>query len=655
MVRVRSAYLAALGVVAAGLVLSACGSPSATVAGPTLLPPASDGPLHVTVQTRAKFVLRTQPPTTAVAVSFVSDAEGWLVGAPATSISPGPVPVMHSVDGGRTWIRRGWLPAQPSTLHFVDPEHGFATAGNLLYTTLDGGRSWGQVAANLSQVSFATAEDGVALLSGNGAVATTTDGGNTWTQVLSRTGVQFVSVSAPTSEELFALGDTASGPVLFRSDDGGSTWSLLFSGVSAPGFAGAYQAYLRTFRNLGPARPTMANGGNVVFTGSDTGWMVLFDGSFLSSMYARTTDGGQTWTYAWGNHGCAMGCNGAGMGLEAAGFSGAEYAWRYDGQNVDRTSDGGQTWQGTPLRTGIPVQIAASGADFVDAQHGYLATSSGLYGTTDGGAHWAHLWPNTVGALSSLSLQPDGQGFGVGSTLPDALWTTSDYGRTWQALRSFPAIRSLGRLPGGGGWVFDGKSLWRTRNGGSTWTSVPMHFPKSRGYGLAQLQMASLSDGWYISPGRKLYGTTDGGQTWRFLHVLPEGPAVLDPLPGGRGWRLIGEKKPVRSPSKWGLRVQATADGGRGFRTLGTMPLISGPTALDFVSPSQGALIGSTGLWVTADMGRTWQDITWSSDTGDSIFASEVQMVSSQTLYLLTGDGRIFFTTDGGSIWYQIH
>jgi photosystem II stability/assembly factor-like uncharacterized protein len=53
---------------------------------------------------------------------------------------------------------------------------------------------------------------------------------------------------------------------------------------------------------------------------------------------------------------------------------------------------------------------------------------------------------------------------------------------------------------------------------------------------------------------------------------------------------------------------------------------------------------------VTADAGRSFTRIVLPQD----IFVQSVQFVSPEALYVVTGDGRLLWTRDGGRKWRQI-
>jgi photosystem II stability/assembly factor-like uncharacterized protein len=222
----------------------------------------------------------------------------------------------RSTDGGRTWTF-STLPGciqlcGPTALSFVDANHGVAVVsaddGNphgqpaLLFTTADGGASWRQVATppDLGAVAmdgpapdeklvFTSARDGWAVsgpLEGpdattsnaGGVVYRTTDGGTTWSTA---PGLPSGAMTLPTffgPEDGVVLRDpeppSKVQPSAYVTHDGGATWSP----VALPAAAvGPYKGGASLSGRFSAASPTH--------------WFVVDD----TTLYT-TTDVGRHWT-----------------------------------------------------------------------------------------------------------------------------------------------------------------------------------------------------------------------------------------------------------------------------------------------------------------------------------------------------------------------
>ena len=121
---------------------------------------------------------------------FLNSEQGWLVGAGAT--------LLQTSDGGETWragtlVGSGVAPGKNEEARrmrfngasFVDKRRGWAVgAGGRVFTTVDGGRTWGEqtsnVEADLYDVKFLDSMEGWAAGAG-GTLLHTVDGGRRWT------------------------------------------------------------------------------------------------------------------------------------------------------------------------------------------------------------------------------------------------------------------------------------------------------------------------------------------------------------------------------------------------------------------------------------------------------------------------------------------
>lgn len=211
-------------------------------------------------------------------MSFISPAEGWGL------ISPAPLRVVHTSDGGMNWIevyRNQELSSLPLTpameIQFISPTEGWMTpnatwAEDKLFHSVDSGASWTEVThpfqstfGSVRSVFFASPQ--VGWIAGEdsslaGMIAATTDGGSTWT--VRPTPYQFAA------GELFFLDDQhgwvvgRAGSILFTKD-GGRSWEM---------------GQAETLSDLWCVR----------FADSKHGWAAGSDGTIL---YCR--DGGLQW------------------------------------------------------------------------------------------------------------------------------------------------------------------------------------------------------------------------------------------------------------------------------------------------------------------------------------------------------------------------
>lgn len=175
-------------------------------------------------------------------VVFVDAENGWAVGSGGR--------IVHTFDGGATWYKqRSGTTADLSQVRFVDPRHGWA-------------------------IGVVPDPNGSSTPSGS-RVLRTTDGGDTWDEV---PGIppswipRSVAFTSATDGWMDGADDSSYQNAMYRSSDGGQTWSVY------------------TFPN--DEMPTAL--GQIVFKDAQTGWCV--NGSAANTGVDCTTDGGQSWT-----------------------------------------------------------------------------------------------------------------------------------------------------------------------------------------------------------------------------------------------------------------------------------------------------------------------------------------------------------------------
>lgn len=361
------------------------------------------------------------------------------------------------------------------------------------------------------------------------AVLKTTDGGAHW-QNLTPPGFQgdtdraeyFLDIDHAWVAVSPALASSLGGPAsvtVFRTADGARSWQrAIFSGPSGS-----------------PAQMT--------FVDAEHGWLVMqamTPEGIAGAVAYRTLDGGSHWEAAALPDPLAVGGLNLAMlpvpdmihtrceliPFRAVSFVDPLTGWGAglcDGGPprvyLQTTRDGGLSWsQSTlppfPVSVQCPCLTSATLPQFASRQVGAFIVGVQTYATT-------------------CLPQPNG-GIGCQSQARPAtsiLYRTYDGGSTWTAL-PLPALSASGKdvifydsrnglfagsryssdpaLNGVDGMAFE--SLYVTHDGGATWTTLPVKGPFQGG----SLQFVNLSTGWALKLGR-LLRTSDGGHTWTTL------------------------------------------------------------------------------------------------------------------------------------------
>ncbi len=286
-----------------------------------------------------------------LAVEFLVPDHGWIAIAEpfksATDPGFGRIDVWRTIDAGHTWLKselpKALIHNQGDTLgevalDFLDATHGlaFITGGSAtsahdsdLFWTSDGGRTWaadrptGPGSSGIEgTVVFANATDGLIVGSPVGSgVYVTHDAGKTWQAgtlgaPAGMAGDQrffgrpvFISPSLALVPVRFQA-DTGNVTRIYRSTDGGSSWSFL---AHLPGTGAPLVSILDKQRWIAPSgsdvvatgiagstwttvasRPAQTNLQTAQFLDLTTGWAV-YDNAVGNGVLIATSDGGATW------------------------------------------------------------------------------------------------------------------------------------------------------------------------------------------------------------------------------------------------------------------------------------------------------------------------------------------------------------------------
>jgi photosystem II stability/assembly factor-like uncharacterized protein len=324
------------------------------------------------------------------------------------------------------------------------------------------------------------------------------------------------------------VGWAANGLGLYWTNDGGAHWRR----ITPPQVASMGDAVAR-ITDIAAVRSHIWVAAADVRGGS--GSMALA-GSARHAALELTVDGGRTWRSV-----ALPGCDECGQTSLSfrdvrRGFALARLGRE---SRLDATRDGGVTWQ--TIAT-VPV---TGPFVFLDAHVGLAVGSHArvLYRTTDGGRTWAPVdLPATRYAGDDLTIGVP-RYFGAGDGVVPVryrsrdraqhvvVYTTTTGGRRWLP-HPAPAVAVAGPQTWGvptalpfsaaspSTWVlFPGPTLYRTTNGGRTWTTVhPAYAPKAPR--VWDVSFTSARSGWAefaAGNGAALVATTDGGKDWRPL------------------------------------------------------------------------------------------------------------------------------------------
>lgn len=298
------------------------------------------------------------------------------------------------------------------------------------------------------------------------------------------------------------------------------------------------------------------------------------------------------------------------------------------GAGVYKSTDGGETWSHMGLtetqtigRVRVHptdpdvVWVAASGQEYRDNPE------RGVYKTTDGGRSWRKvLYVDEMTGAIDLVVHP---------TDPDVL-----YAATWQRRRAkFNDPRNEPAFTGSEEY-FDGSGVWKSVDGGETWTAINDGLPEARHRGRIGIDIARSSpetvyafvDNYEIArpapegatdaygrprggviEGATIFRSDDGGGSWR---QTSQDGQYMESLGGTYGWVFGQMRVDPTDPDRiyvLGVRLHVSEDGGRTFRRLDGMHVDHHGFWIDPHNPDYLVDANDGGVYVSYDGGENWR------------------------------------------------
>ncbi len=549
----------------------------------------------------------------------------------------GPRGVYRSEDGGLTWQpAEAAMQNGPLDIAF-DPTNFnrvVITSGDRLFVSEDAGLTYSilqppAAQASISKIEFAS--DGTLYaLNFGGRIYSAVAPFNSWSPPRGPLpGSHFGTALAVDSQDVGVLFVAIEGYGIFRSDDGGSTWTVpLTSGMTSPATIGV----------------------NAITVNPDDSNVVL--ASTSDGLY-RSNNRGASWT--WQGLGFV---HWAGFDPHTPGFISARGTYGHlmhsqnDGAswflNADQKVAGGEaafdpatpgrllatstngvietldygatfTYRNTGLRGGGPQELTVSDDGTV-----FLAMSAGLdalfrRGTTNytpvGTAQLRGFAAGTV-AITAFAASPTNSNRLYAVNNGNQLMRSADGGANWTAPHAafwgIDYINGVAFNPGDPDVAYVGRTtsgLWRTSNDGATWDPLPGSptYVRTIAFDPANNDVMYISGGTTVTGANGIYKSVDGGNTWdevlapgssSWIYAFTFDPensstvyasgtgGLLKTINGGASWELVnfGSNLGV-SVNSWGMYIDAAR-----------------PSTMVVVG-----LNGGTGFLRTVDGGVTWQ------------------------------------------------
>ena len=569
--------------------------------------------------------------------------------------------IYKTVDGGKNWTHVWKQRGQIGTMvvHPTNPDIAFAAVLGRpfganpergVYRTKDGGKTWEQV---LKKDADAGASD-IAMDPNNPAILfagfwqarrtpwdltsggpgsglyVSRDGGDTWKQLTKgglpegTWGKVGVAIAPSDSRRVYALIEADKGG-LFRSDDGGESWTLATANRAI-----RQRAWYYTTLTVNPAN-------------AEEIW-------FPQVPMLKTIDGGRTITYVKGFH------HGDHHDLWIDPKNPKRMIASNDG-GVDISTNGGETWYAPPLPisqfyhvtadNSTPYRVGGSMQDWGTAQGPSMNLRGGIslgdwWGVGGGEAgHVVSDWKNPdivyAGEYLGIITRHDRR---TGESRNVSAYPENPSGKGGEDMKyRFQWTAPIHVSPHDSNTVYHGAQvIFRTTNGGQNWEVISGDLTRND----------KTRQKWSGGP---ITGDNTGVETWATVFAIAESPK---------------QKGVIWAGSDDGL-VHVTRDSGKTWKNVtdalpgapreGTISIIE-PSSFD---PATAYLVIDNHrlddtrpyIYRTADYGASWQSLNSSLPSDVYLHVVREDPARRGQLYLGTERGVMFSSDDGGT-WKKL-
>ena len=539
--------------------------------------------------------------------------------------------VWKTANGGGTWLATmseelslaigglGIADSDPSVLYAatgewtagigwpIDP----VVRGVGVYRTSDGGATWDLCApissTNCAAVAVEPMSPDRVFVAGERALHRSTDGGASWDIAA---GMVYGVFDGEVSDVVVDVWDINRVYIgvhrdgVYRSTDGGTTWTRLQNGIDTGQVADAPKIALGR-NGTNRTRFVAVKMGDRVYTSTDGG----------TAFQRRTDVGNPIWFTAWAN------VIAVDPDDEDVLFAGAS--------DLYRSTDGGASWTkvGGYLMNVHP-DMQSIVFDPADHNHVYVANDGGIWSSTDNGVTWRFVSRGLVATHFYV--------MGISQT-PTRRYGGSIQDDSGYAFNGFPDWVSL-RLAEGGYLEYDPSNERVMYHDVWDWPNLQTNLQK----------------------------TTDGGANWTDLGIQTD-TNYAEPLAIARANTnlLLALRITVPGAGGWGISgtVARSTNGGTTWTNVLTPGAGVGLSAVQFApSDDHHAYVASTlgRVWHSANAGKTWTELNTAAHPLAKVQTIAVDWANPRRLYVaLAGTGiRHLFRGDlnkrGNVTWFDV-
>ena len=353
-----------------------------------------------------------------LSVCFTSQNTGWVSGGSNTAANG---IVYMTTDGGNSWELKAndsvnslrWICSSDSSHIWSVGDIGSimsSSDGGYTWTHLDQRACFAFTEYDEASISFPDSLHGW-IAGGDSVLLHTDNGGQLWVRQPTQFGKKIRSVSFPDAQYGWAIMDSTGGRCIIRTENGGETWQLVYTGLNESyfdiffispfsGWLAGYEGIIKhtsdggytwTTQHADPHEKYL----DLFFLDSLNGWAAGGSIYWDPGIILHTNDGGTTWEQQYEGSEC----------FSSICFADLSYGWAVNYHECFKTENGGLTWEMFSDTSLHMKSVTCS-----DPMHVYMAGTTGaIYYSSDGGTTWclqdSHGTPlYAIQAIDSLSV-----------------------------------------------------------------------------------------------------------------------------------------------------------------------------------------------------------------------------------------------------------
>jgi len=333
-------------------------------------------------------------------------------------------------------------------------------------------------------------------------------------------------------------------------------------------------------------------------------------------------------------------------------------------------------------------RLTGDGQVPVRARSRALAAARETGGLADASGDWQSVGPvNVGGRVTAIAVDPnDPQRVWVGAAA-GGVFLTTDGGASFVPVFDEQVALSIGALAAhpsdsntlyvgtgednGGGFSYDGEGVFKTVDGGQTWTSMGLAEVRRIGKMAVdptdgdRIFVAAGGDWYNKDTDRGIYRSTDGGQTWdQVLYVADDAGGIdvsIDPTDTDRVYASIWQRQSLGTTWYIGgteSGIYRSLDGGDTWTKLTNgLPAAAGRIGLSAAPSRAGAVWAnvvavngaSVGIYQSVDGGDSWTLRNTPGFSSFSYYFSQIRVDPSNFKRVYALDQQLWLSTDNAA------